>query len=87
MKNHNKFECDACDKNFSSEDLLGKHVKVRHENVKWYCHFFNNGKDCPHGDKCIFLHESSVQCKYGRLCERNFCMFKHEKSIGKNEEI
>ena len=87
MKNHNKFECDACDKNFSSEDLLGKHVKVRHENVKWYCHLFNNGKDCPHGDKCIFLHESSVQCKYGRLCEGNFCMFKHEKSIGKNEEI
>ena len=34
-------------------------------------------KTCPFGEECIFLHEVSRKCKYGKLCERLKCMFKH----------
>ena len=84
-KNHSGFKCDECDKNFRLEEVLGKHVKIHHENVKLYCHFFNNEKDCPYGVNCVFLHEPSSQCKYGNLCERNYCMFKHVMNIAEDE--
>ena len=79
-------KCDLCEKTFGSEEVLGKHMKIGHENVKLYCHFFNNERECPHGVKCIFLHEPSGQCRYGKLCERNYCMFNHTEKIMDNEE-
>ena len=36
----------------------------------------------------MFLHEDSKICKYGRDCDRNYCMFKHEDNgddKGENE--
>ena len=28
----------------------------------------------------FFLHEDSEMCKYGKLCERMLCMFKHQEN-------
>ena len=41
----------------------------------------NFKKTCPYSDQCFFLHEDAQNCKYGKQCERLFCMFKHEFSI------
>ena len=68
-------------------DTKIKHVKRHHENLRIYCHYFNNKKTCPHGDNCVFLHSDSGDCRYGRLCERMFCMFKHECEDLDNSEI
>ena len=46
-KNHNTYKCDQCDRIFSSQDIKQKHKEIFHENVKLYCHYFNNEKDCP----------------------------------------
>ena len=40
----------------------------------------NYEKDCPFDDNCIFVHEESGTCKYGKSCERNLCMFQHVES-------
>ena len=55
-----------------------KHITATHENLRIYCHYFNNDKICPFSDQCIFLHEESTKCKYGNFCERDKCMYKHE---------
>ena len=87
VKSHNNFKCEKCEKTFVYLDIKKKHVLIAHENVKLYCHFFNNKKTCPFNDKCIFLHQDSKFCKYDILCERDLCMFKHkEKNLPVNEE-
>ena len=80
VKTHSNVKCDMCEESFKYKDLMGKHVKIVHENVKWFCHFYNNNKECPQGVKCIFLHQDSEYCRYKNLCERTYCMFKHETS-------
>ena len=47
MKSHKKYPCDKCEKTFRYESLKEKHIKIKHEQVKLYCHFFNNKKNCP----------------------------------------
>ena len=79
LKTHDKFKCEKCEKTFAYLDIKKKHVLISHENVKLYCHFYNNDKTCPFDDKCIFLHQDSKFCKYDEFCERDFCMFKHIK--------
>ena len=79
LKSHKKYACNQCDKTFKWEDVLKKHVRISHENVKLFCHYFNNGLECPYNDECIFLHQDSEVCKYGAMCERNNCMYKHEE--------
>ena len=95
-KMHEKFDCDECDKVFKYEAALEKHKEAAHENVELFCHYFNNNKDCPFEDECIFVHEESDNCKYGKQCERKLCMFKHENpeeeesetdSDGENDEV
>ena len=66
---------------------MSKHQQIAHENVKLYCHFFNNLKNCPFKEECVFLHEVSKQCKFSIECERQMCMFRHdifEEIIEKN---
>ena len=77
---HKKYECDECDKVFNFDTVLEKHIEAVHEDSKLFCHYFNNDKDCPYNDQCIFLHEESATCKFGTGCERVLCMFKHEES-------
>ena len=76
-KNHKTYPCEQCDKSFKQEDIKEKHIRIVHENVKLYCHYFNNEKECPHIEDCVFLHEESAECNYGDFCERDYCMFKH----------
>ena len=78
VKTHKKYECDHCSKTFKYQELKEKHTQISHENVKIYCYYYNNKKICPYDNECIFLHEESKSCKFGNLCERLFCMFKHE---------
>ena len=78
MKLHKNYQCDQCSKNVKYEDLMRKHVKIYHENVKMYCHYFKNKKSCSYTDDFVFLHQESNFCKYGMLFERMFCLFKHE---------
>ena len=78
VKTHKQYECDHCSKTFKYLELKEKHTKISHENVKIYCYYYNNNKICPYNQECIFLHEESMSCKYGNLCERLLCMFKHE---------
>ena len=80
MKMHKKYECDKCEKKFKYLDIKIKHIQVQHEKAKLYCHFYNNNKTCAYNDECVFLHEDSKPCKYGVLCERNYCMFKHQNN-------
>ena len=77
-KMHVKYDCDECDKVFKYEAVLEKHKEAAHENVELFCHYFNNDKDCPFDDECIYIHEDAENCRFGRHCERKFCMFKHE---------
>ena len=83
MKKHREHPCQFCEKSFKFKDILEKHVKITHESYKLYCHFYNNEKECPFKEDCIFLHEDSSQCRYEKLCERTYCMHKHE--IGETE--
>ena len=60
-----------------SQDILEKDVTIAHVDARLYCHFFNNGITFPYEQDFVFLHEHSTQCKYGALCDRNVCMYKH----------
>ena len=83
---HKKFECDDCERIFKCEAILEKHKQAVHEDVTLYCHYFNNNKDCPFDDECIFLHEDSEDCKFGNVCERTLCMYKHEDRNDEEDE-
>ena len=89
LRSHKKYACNKCDKTFKWQEVMEKHVRISHENVKLFCHYFNNGVECPYNDECIFVHEDSEVCKYGAMCERNNCMYKHkeENDDDKNEEL
>ena len=50
VKTNKKYECERCDKYV---DLKKKHVLNKHDNVKLYCHYYNNAVfavGCP-GDQ------------------------------------
>ena len=42
---------------------------------------YNNNKNSPFNLNCVFLHEHSSQCRYGKACERKYCIFKHEEVV------
>ena len=62
-KMNKKFGFDECDKVFRFEALLEKHKEAAHEDVELFCPYYNNDKDCPFDDECIYLHEESENCK------------------------
>ena len=61
------------------EIILERHVKAVYSGFVLYCHYYNNDKECPFGDVCIFEHEESEKCKYGKGCERQMCMYTHDE--------
>ena len=83
---HKKYECDECDKIFRYESLLDKHVDAVHVDKVLFCHYYNNNKDCPFDDVCIFEHDESPQCKYGKGCERKMCMYTHDDKDDDSDE-
>ena len=62
MKVHQKYSCEKCEKSYQYESIKDIHIKVTHYNVKLFCHFYNNEKDCPNDQECVFLHEVSGPC-------------------------
>ena len=66
-KKHKNFKCNQCSKSLKTEDIMEKHVYISNENMKIYCHFFNNEKTCPYENECIFLHDVAGLCRYGVL--------------------
>ena len=83
---HAKYECDECEKVLRYEAILEKHVEAVHEDITLYCHYYNNEKECPFDDECIYKHEESDRCKYDSICERKLCMFRHEEKKGDDNE-
>ena len=71
---------------YKYEGLLEKHNQAVHGNVKIFCHYFNNDKDCPFDDQCIFAHNEAPECKFGGGCERILCMFQHEENEESEDE-
>ena len=81
---HKKYGCGDCDKVFDFEVVLEKHIEAVHEHCKLFCHYYNNDKVCPFNEQCIYLHEDSGMCKFGKGCERVLCMFGHEDNDAVN---
>ena len=81
VKIHTKFDCNQCGKTFKYSETMRKHERIVHEKAILYCHYFNNQLPCPFDTECIFLHEDADNCKYGILCERMLCMFKHAHNV------
>ena len=87
LKIHGNFKCDECDCKLDTAELLEKHVSAVHGKFKIFCHYFNNEKECPFEGLCIFAHEDSPDCKFGKTCERMMCMFSHdERDVSDTEE-
>ena len=57
-----------------------------HGKMHIYCHYYNNNKQCPFSEECIFAHKIAKECIYGNQCERMYCMFKHDEHFQNNEE-
>jgi hypothetical protein len=89
MNSKTKYLSDV--KSFKNVGLLKKLSKITHANLNIYCHYYNNSKTCPFKEECLFLHEEAPICKYRKLCERMYCMFKHvpetDEEHGDVEEI
>ena len=87
QKMHGNFKCEKCDYEFDVPELLEKHVSAVHGKMKIFCHYFNNKKECPFEGSCIFAHDESPDCKFGKNCERIMCMFSHEeRDVSDTEE-
>ena len=85
-KKHGKFSCDKCEREYNFEGVLEKHIDVVHKSMKIFCHYYNNNKDCPYSDQCIYAHEDAVDCMFGNDCERILCMFRHVEHIPDDED-
>ena len=48
------FGCNQCGKTFKYLDTMKKHVDISNNNVKLYCHYFNNRRTCPYDNKWFF---------------------------------
>ena len=87
QKIHGNFKCEKCDCEYDVLDLLEKHVSAVHGQMKIFCHYYNNDKECAFEGRCIFAHEESPECKFGQQCERTMCMFVHEsRDVSDSEE-
>ena len=83
---HGHFACGNCEKVFTFEGVLEKHVSAVHGSMKIYCHYYNNDKECPFKNECIFAHLTTKDCMFGNECERMYCMFKHDTLFQDNED-
>ena len=87
-KSHSAYPCDQCEKTFKFNEMKEKHIEAAHRDKIIYCSFYNNKKECPYGDKkCMFVHKDSEECKFGKACERNNCMYKHDSEDNSDENI
>ena len=81
-KMHNdatQYKCEECDKAFVVEWRLRKHMNLHEGNISIKnCHFFNNNLECPYEYLgCMFRHNKSKECKFGKNCRIKLCQFQH----------
>ena len=57
-------------------DTKETHSTISCKNVRFYNHYFNNGKQCPYEKNLCSLHEVSKVCKYRRKFEIGKCMLR-----------
>ena len=73
-----QFKCNLCQSEFFLEWRLKKHIKGHSESNRKFCHYFNNGKNCPFEENgCRYKHEHSDICFYGALCKNLLCQYQH----------
>ena len=65
--------------------MLERHIEAVHTDSIIFCHYYNNDKDCPFGDVCIFEHDEAENCKCGKVFERRKCMYSHTGKEDENE--
>ena len=63
------------------------HIEAVHGSMTIFCHYYNNEKECPFEDQCIFAHEDSPKCKFEDGFERMLCMFQHENKPENDDEL
>ena len=77
-----QYECEDCGKKIVLEWRMKKH-KILHEesaSIK-YCHYFNNKTVCPYEKiGCMFRHNQSRECKFGKQCHIKLCQFQHNSA-------
>lgn len=84
---HGNFKCEKCENKYDITGQLEKHVSAVHGEFKLFCHYYNNDKECPFEGRCIFAHEESPDCRFGKICERVMCMFSHdERDVSDDED-
>ena len=52
--------------------------EVYRQERSFYCHYFNNYKDCPWGDQCRYEHSYTNNCKDDGECRTRLCPFQHQ---------
>ena len=83
MRDHDveRFKCEICEKVFQVRWRLERHVEAHANQDAKFCHYYNNSKHCPYEDiGCMFQHEDSQQCYFGKSCTNKLCQFKHQTS-------
>ena len=83
QKKHETFECEECGNDYNFEGLLEKHNEAVHGSMNIFFHYYNNEKECPFDDQCIFAHEDSPECKFAKGCEK---MLQHEEKDELDDE-
>ena len=81
MESHDQtasHDCKECGKSFYLEWRLKKHMVIHQNKKRRNCHYFNNKKICPfERNGCMFTHEKSTECQFGKHCNEYLCPMKH----------
>ena len=84
-----QFKCDDCGKYFHLMWRLRKHQLIHNtgeREVLKYCHYFNNGKECPYEEiGCQFLHLESSKCHF-LICSNDLCQFTQYVVVDENHD-
>ena len=66
---------------------LQKHESAHELATVKFCHYFNNGKQCPYEEVgCMFNHTESEKCRFDKYCNNKLCQFKHQDELNKISE-
>ena len=52
---HGNFNCDKCDKVFTFEGVLEKHISAAHGSMTIYCHYLYNNGERVRSYVCMFV--------------------------------
>ena len=68
FKGATSLKCKLCDKTFHLKWRLRRHA-IGHETQIRFCHYYNNGVECPFEENgCMLSHSVSPQCWFKESC-------------------